>query len=140
MESIVWLFAIVSSALMFGLVCCVQALNYPLFLKVPRESFGEYHSLHLRNAGLLIAPAMMIELLSAGALFFIETSWIFQLVNLGGLSIVWISTFFVQVPLHKRLEQAWEKEAATKLIKTNWIRTLAWSFRFIFMIFWFLEI
>lgn len=45
------------------------------------------------------------------------------------LSIVWVSTFLLQVPLHNALNHAYDSEKIRRLVKTNWIRTLAWTLR-----------
>jgi hypothetical protein len=43
--------------------------------------------------------------------------------------VIWISTFLVQVPLHRRLSAAWDPVAARRLVQTNWIRAAAWTLR-----------
>jgi hypothetical protein len=45
------------------------------------------------------------------------------------LAVVWLSTFLLQVPCHRRLERGFDAAAASRLVATNWIRTIAWSLR-----------
>jgi hypothetical protein len=45
------------------------------------------------------------------------------------LGVIWSSTAFVQVPLHRRLEAGPDARAQHRLTLTNWVRTVAWSGR-----------
>jgi hypothetical protein len=45
------------------------------------------------------------------------------------LAAIWLSTFGLQVPLHRRLELGFDDDAHAALVRTNWIRTLAWTAR-----------
>jgi hypothetical protein len=48
---------------------------------------------------------------------------------LGLVGVVWASTFLVQVPMHERLSSGRGASAHTRLLMTNWIRTVAWTLR-----------
>ena len=48
---------------------------------------------------------------------------------LGLVLLIWGITAFVSVPAHQRLAQGFDLEAHTRLVQTNWIRTLAWTAR-----------
>ena len=62
--------------------------------------------------------------------------------NLGALDIspiilvllIWLSTFLIQVPLHNALSKEKNTEKLSKLIFSNWIRTILWTSRSILMI------
>jgi len=41
--------------------------------------------------------------------------------------IAWISTFFIQIPIHNRLEDGKDDQQIQKLISSNWIRTVCWT-------------
>jgi hypothetical protein len=41
--------------------------------------------------------------------------------------IVWLSTFLLQVPIHRRLQSGKENAGIKRLVSTNWIRTVAWT-------------
>ena len=43
------------------------------------------------------------------------------------VGIVWLSTFGLQVPIHKRLQTGKRDALIRRLVATNWIRTAAWS-------------
>ena len=43
--------------------------------------------------------------------------------------VVWLSTFALQVPIHNRLKIRKDEILIRRLVVSNWIRTLAWSFK-----------
>jgi hypothetical protein len=45
------------------------------------------------------------------------------------IAIVWVSTFFVQIPIHAKLLAGYDGALQRRLVVTNWIRTLAWTVR-----------
>ena len=40
---------------------------------------------------------------------------------------VWLSTFLIQIPLHNQMSIQNNSILVTKLVNTNWIRTLLWT-------------
>ena len=75
---------------------------------------------------------MIIELITAVILVFyppqnIDSKLIWLALVL--TVIVWASTFFLQVPLHEKLAAGFEANAHSALVRTNWLRTAAWSLR-----------
>ena len=51
------------------------------------------------------------------------------LASLPLLALIWISTGFVQIPLHNTLTTGFDAHAHRRLVTTNWWRTAAWSAR-----------
>ncbi len=45
------------------------------------------------------------------------------------LAVSWVSTFAVQVPLHRKLAGGFEAADHRRLVVTNWVRTAAWTLR-----------
>ena len=45
------------------------------------------------------------------------------------LAVIWLSTALVQVPLHRRLQGGFDAAAHRRLVRTNWLRTAAWTLR-----------
>ena len=112
-----------------GFIWHIQCVAYPLFAKVDAAAFPEYHREHCRRITWVVAPLMLIECVTALWLIFTQPN-LLLVVSLGPLALIWISTAFVQVPLHQRLTAGGKDEAIIQhLIRTNWIRTLAWSSR-----------
>jgi hypothetical protein len=59
------------------------------------------------------------------------TAWF----GLAMLSISWISSFTIQIPLQQRIRKNGDKEAVKKLIATDWVRVLAMSGNFAAVLF-----
>lgn len=85
---------------------------------------------------------MLIELVTAFALPIMAPSlWTNSLyaTSLALLVLVWLSTFFLQVPLHAVLRREFEPYEHLLLVRTNWIRTIGWSLRGILLSLLFLQ-
>lgn len=118
---------------LLGVIVMVQLVHYPLFLKVGSAEFAEYHARHTTMMGFVAVP-MLLELGSSAALAL--RSGLSSLEGLGLILVIviWISTFGIQVPLHKKLSRDFDRSAIQRLVRTNWIRTLAWGARSILLI------
>ena len=120
-----------STLALVGLIWFVQIVHYPLFELGERASFPTLASRHQRRTGFVVVPLMLIELVTAtflaasppaGAAALTATGWLILLV-------VWLSTFFVQVPQHRRLLSGFRHDAFRRLVAGNWIRTTGWTAR-----------
>jgi hypothetical protein len=131
MESIVVYAHLVATAIMVGVIWVVQLVVYPDFARVERARFSDYHRGYSHRMGLIVGPAMLIELASAILLLYLFRGAmnLFLVLNLLTLALIWLSTAFVQVPCHNQLGKAFEDRAHRKLVATNWIRTALWSAR-----------
>lgn len=134
-----------ATAMMTGIIWFVQIVHYPLFTKIPLAGFVAYEQSHTVRTGWVVAPLMLVELGTALALLL---AWepegasprlgsfavdpLYQ-TALGCLLLIWISTFFLQVPLHGILSGQADKRAMLLLISTNWIRTMLWSVRLVLL-------
>jgi GAF domain-containing protein len=45
------------------------------------------------------------------------------------LVVIWLSTAFLQVPLHRQLAAGYDSQSAARLVRSNWLRTIAWTLR-----------
>lgn len=113
---------------MVGLIWFVQVVHYPGFAAVPDEAFAEYAGKHVHRTGFVVGPPMLVEAGSAIALVYLyptALAWIaFAL-----LFLVWISTAALSVPAHDRLQKSRDPAVIRRLVRTNWVRTIAWSIR-----------
>ncbi|MFM8334681.1 MAG: hypothetical protein ACKODK_03905 [Opitutaceae bacterium] len=112
---------------MTGVIWFVQIVHYPLFGRVGAAEFPAFEREHARRTGRVVGPAMVVELLLALALA--ARGGVLAWAGLALLGVIWASTAFVQVPLHRRLEQGADVAAQRRLVRTNWIRTAAWTAR-----------
>ena len=115
-----------------GLIWFVQLVHYPLYPAVAATAFVAYEREHCRRITPLVLPLMLAELAAATLLVLAApTDATRTLVWLGAalLAVVWASTFLQQVPCHRRLELQADRLAMRRLVRTNWLRTAAWTLR-----------
>jgi len=129
-EILRWLLAahVVVTLFMTGLIWFVQVVHYPLFALVGKADFAAYERLHARRTGWVVGGPMLLELALALALAWSHggaAAWC----GLGLLGIVWLSTGTLQVPMHRRLEHGFDQVFHRRLVRSNWVRTIAWSLR-----------
>lgn len=117
---------------MTGLIWIIQMIHYPLFKLVGAENYTAYHQNHIQRTSLVIAVPMLLEMLTALYLI-LKTDFYRQdilfLVSTGVILIIWLVTFLISVPQHNILVKGFNQTAFEVLVKTNWIRTLAWTIR-----------
>ena len=130
-EIAVWAQLIVTIYLA-GLIWCVQVVHYPLMSHIEAPNFAEFHRQHsLRISSIVIVP-MVFELIASVTLAAFPPQGIAPTLPMLGLvltAVIWISTFGIQVPLHRRLADGFNARVHRLLVRSNWVRTLAWSLR-----------
>ena len=115
-----------------GLCWLVQRVQYPLMSRVGADAFVEYERGHVARITPVVAPPMLFELASGVALVVVSPTLLSSpafALTLLLLALVWGSTFGIQVPLHAKLEERFDARDHGALVRSNWIRTLAWSAR-----------
>ncbi len=115
-----------------GLCWIVQRVQYPLMSEVGPTSFTRYERGHVDRITPVVAPMMIIELLSGAALVIrgSETAWSPPfLLSMALLKVIWLSTFLIQVPIHRGLSERFDADRHRWLVRSNWIRTGAWTAR-----------
>jgi len=115
---------------MAGLGWLVQVVQYPLFASVGEESFVEYHRLHSSRITPVVFPAMAIELLTSGWLLFSRpagTSMVLVAAGFVLALVTWLATAALAVPRHSELGAGFDPGAHRRLVRSSWVRTLAWS-------------
>ena len=135
--SFIFLFNLVLSFIAVGLIWTIQLVHYPSMRYISKDKFTEYHNFHSMRISILAIPLMLAELVTSIMLWyqnFNNTVQTVFLVNLIIVVLIWLSTFLIQVPLHNALSKEKNTEKLTKLIFTNWIRTILWTLRSILMI------
>ncbi len=117
---------------MFGVIWVVQLVHYPLFAGVGSDGFPAYEAAHQARITWIVLPAMLLELGTAIALVVQRPSVIPAWMAWAGLvlvGVVWLSTAFVQIPLHTALSAGFDGDAHGRLVASNWTRTVAWTLR-----------
>ena len=119
-----------STWLLVGLIWLIQVVIYPRFLRMNETQFLKFHFAECVGAGLVFFPLMVIEAGTAVYLFYAgHREWPF-LVGVGLTAVIWMSTAVVQAPMHARLLMTgFDAAMIRRLIRTNWVRTVAWTAR-----------
>ena len=123
------------TAILCGLIWTIQLVHYPSFFDVGESEYNNYQQNHMRNISLLVIPLMLLEL-GFGIYLQIEhlnhdiNTLIYAATFL--LLFIWGVTFFISSPLHgKLLGLGYNYENIDRLVRTNWLRTIAWTGRLI---------
>ncbi|WP_234573220.1 hypothetical protein [Rhodohalobacter sp. 614A] len=128
MQNLILIANIFSSFALSGLIWCVQMVHYPFFLRSDQVHFVEHIAFHKNRISLIVAPLMILELVTSGILSFqSETHTGLNIFGFVVVILIWLVTFSVQVPLHGKLSNGYDEQTIQKLIQTNWIRTFLWT-------------
>jgi hypothetical protein len=117
---------------MVGVIWFVQVIHYPLFAHIGKADFAAYEQAHTRRTVWVVAPPMLVELITGILLLFIRPAGVTLYHSILGvvlIAVVCFSTQFVQVPCHAQLSRAFDPNVHRRLVSTNWVRTVAWSLR-----------
>lgn len=137
MVDIVFLIHLICSVFMTGVIWVIQRVQYPSFKFISKDEFNSFYNFHAFHITWIVAPIMVLELFTAAFLvyenyysqYFIK----FVIVLLMNI-ILWISTFFLSVPCHNELARGRSDRVLKKLVNTNWIRTIFWTAKTIFLV------
>jgi hypothetical protein len=125
----------VCTSFLCGLIWFVQICHYPLFAELGPEA-KRYHEGHMKLTTRVVLLPMCVELATALYLFFRPAFITREEAGIGLvlLAVIWLSTALLQVPLHTRLTQTFAIPTVQRLVRTNWIRTTAWSLRVLLLL------
>ena len=121
-----------STLFMTGVIWFVQVVHYPLFSMIGRSVFPACEVRHAALTARIVGSPMLVELATALLLFWIrpaEVSTWNMSIGLALLIVIWLSTALVQVPCHQALKRGFGAAVHQRLVRTNWVRTVAWSLR-----------
>lgn len=119
-----------SSFFLCGLIWIIQILHYPFFARLDRKKYSDHQQKHMFTISFLVIPIMLIELITSILLVMQPTDFRFEfIIGLILVITVWASTFFLQMPIHQKLLQGYNKGTIQKLVSTNWIRTIGWTLK-----------
>jgi hypothetical protein len=122
-----------SNLALIGLIWTVQLVHYPSFLFVEKSRFFEFQDHHMKKITFVVMPLMLIELFCGAILLYQNYNNLLFLTSFLCLAFIWAWTFFVNVPLHSKLLLKHDDELIHALIKSNWPRTILWSFKLIWV-------
>ena len=114
---------------LIGLIWIVQIVHYPSFRFFDEKNFLPAHHFHTQSIVKIVGPTMLSELLLGGFLVYQTQLQIDYLLPFLALVGIWASTLLFQIPLHAKLGERFEQKDIEKLIATNWIRTILWTLK-----------
>jgi hypothetical protein len=76
---------------------------------------------------------MICEVIITIVLIILDNDAFFSIISIFLIIIIWLSTFGLQVPIHKQLQTGKDEACIKRLVTTNWIRTIAWSLKAIWV-------
>jgi hypothetical protein len=129
---VVLLVQVATTLFMTGLIWFVQVVHYPLLARVGRSGFADYELAHIRLTTRVVAPAMLLEAVTALLLAINPPTSISAAacwIGLGLLVLIWSSTVLLQVPRHNASIAGFDARVHRLLVRSNWVRTVAWTAR-----------
>ncbi len=117
----------VATVLLAGMIWVVQLVVYPGFRAVgAAPSWLRVHAAHSRRMALAVSAPWLVQGLATVGLLVHDPSPLVLLTAALAAATVAV-TAAVSVPLHRRLDHAYDDATVRRLIATNWWRTAAWT-------------
>ena len=113
--------------MLVGLIWTIQLVHYPSFHYVEPNKFAEFERFHTFRISIIVIPLMLCEFAVSGMLVHLSGYALKAIISLAMVALIWLSTAALSVPCHKRLEKGKDTATITRLINTNWIRTVLWT-------------
>lgn len=143
METIFLLFNLISTLLIAGILWFVQLVHYPLFNEMPAKNMVNYGYYHMQKISGIINLLFIIDFITIVFLLLLvnsDLSATLMLINISIFLFIVILTRITFLPIYQQISKNPNSILITKLINLNWIRTLVWSLKVIFMLIIFFEI
>jgi len=122
-----------STVFLTGVIWLVQLVHYPSFQFVKGDEFQKFCQFHQNSITWVVGPAMVVEVLTGIYLVLSPIASGKLYLGLALIALLWLSTFFLSVPLHTKLLDGPNPEVIRNLVWTNWPRTLLWTVRSILL-------
>ena len=129
---------LVFTSTMVGIIWVIQLVHYPSFYFIRKDIFVSFQKFHTDKITIIVAPVMLIELITGILLIYMETNIDIALsISLFILIAIWVLTAIYFYKAHQKLMSGYNEEIISQLIKLNWIRTILWTFRLILFFIYF---
>ena len=124
---------IIADSGLLVLIWLVQLIIYPSFRYTEEKEFIFWHARYTSLITLIVSPLMFLQIgVEMVHIFHDNFRWMRILMILAVL----IVTFSLSVPYHKRLNRAGKEPLIiSRLVLTNWLRTVIWSLLFVETVF-----
>ena len=122
MEQLFLKINIYSNIYLIAISVMVQLIIYPSFKNYDNSNFRSFHSSYTKKMFFIVGPIMIIELLSTLYLVIKNTFLLPSTI----VALIWLTTFFLIVPVHNSLNSAFSIRTHKKLLRLNIVRTSFW--------------
>ncbi len=129
--------ALLTDAGLVILIWMVQLIVYPSFLFFKKAQLFLWHKKYTNYIAIIVIPLMLSQLVFASLALFYKPLH-FSIPYFSIVVFLWIFTFLGFAPLHFKISaEKSTKNTLQLLVSRNWLRTLLWSFLFVFHLFFF---
>ena len=113
---------IYSNIYLIAISIIVQFIIYPSFKNYYNSNFRSSHNSYTKKMFFIVGPIMILELLSTLYLV-VKNTFLFPSTI---VAFIWLTTFFLIVPVHNSLNSAFSTRTHKKLLRLNIVRTSFW--------------
>ena len=106
---------IVCNSYLVSLVFMTQFITYPTFLNIDKDKFSDYHRKYVNNISFIVAPVMLIELLTLILIAYFSKDFLI-IKSLILLLVIWLTTFFIMIPSHNRISKSFNIKEKISII------------------------
>ena len=117
---------LVVAATLAGLIWTIQLVHYPLFALVGEDGWQRYEADHQRRITWVALPLMSANV-GVAVLLLIHEGSALATVNAVIAVGLFAATGLVYAPLHGQLAAAFSPVHIKRLVRLNWLRTVAWT-------------
>lgn len=109
----------------------VQLVHYPAFLYVERAKWEEFHRMHVNRTGFVVGLPLGLQFVGTVGVWIVEMSRFASIIHtiLFALSFGW--TMVISGPLHSKIGDQ-DHTVIQRLIRSNWVRSIAWTCQAVF--------
>ena len=122
---------LIISWILVGLIWVIQVVHYPTFEFIDNANFLAFHQHHTTAISLIVMPLMIAEV--GLGIYLVKQHPSTYIGPLILVALIWLSTFLIQVPIHNALGEGKDSFLIQKLVNTNWIRTIMWTIKAIWV-------
>ncbi len=117
---------------MVGLIWTIQMVHYPMLVELSALQPARAAQWHQRRISYVVGPPMAVE----GVTALVLLGWRPDTMSAASawaaaalLGVALGATILLQVPVHSVLATGHDEHACRRLLRENWIRTIAWTAR-----------
>ena len=117
------------------LIWMIQLIVYPSFLYYDTKRLVIWHKLYTSRFSFIVIPLMLCQLLISFYQLITVTN-LYTVICFVTILLIWAFTFLQFIPIHSNISKGIVHEKILiSLVRKNWIRTILWTFLFIYSIF-----